>query len=426
MSKVKELDETHGISLGELISVFHVLHRDVDGRVPLREIVARRAGGSRAGCTRANLQAAPASGGRRQGGRRGARCDCARCPPARAVGALALARGRPPVRAGGRRGRKRANTDDGGGRGGDRAEALGESEEFTHSDRDRSELSGGDASRRSGSVRRARRDVEHRLVERKVRSENAGHVRGARGGGASSSESGGRSDSGEDSEGVSANSGSFRSLYPSSDRHLEFDDFVEGAPEAARHLSACRRCRCRTTRPSAPLRARGRPARHAAAAPAAAAADARLRPSPTARMRAADQASAAPPRRVPAQQPARRGRGPRPGRSAAALLYVLARSRRPRDHLGFVGVPRALGLQPRRGARPQLALPPGPGHRPEGDRGAHGGGRGGGGVRGAPARQLPQRRQPVRARSARDAAAARARRHAAVLRRHLGLPKPIM
>ena len=44
MPKVKELDETHGISLTELISVFHVLHRDVDGRVPLREIASLVAG----------------------------------------------------------------------------------------------------------------------------------------------------------------------------------------------------------------------------------------------------------------------------------------------------------------------------------------------------------------------------------------------
>ena len=246
MPKVKELDETHGISLTELISVFHVLHRDVDGRVPLREIASLVAGRRLASGlhARANLQAAL---GEKWGGGKAAAeaacCDCGGCLPVSAASSersLSPEADCPAVPLLARRSRKRANTDDGGGRGGDRAEALGESEEFTHSDRDRSELSGGDASRRSGSVRRARRDVEHRLVERKVRSENAGHVRGARGGGASSSESGGRSDSGEDSEGVSANSGSFRSLYPSSEHHLEFDDFDEGVLEAARRLSAGR------------------------------------------------------------------------------------------------------------------------------------------------------------------------------------------
>ena len=88
MPKVKELDETHGISLTELISVFHVLHRDVDGRVPLREIASLVAGRRLASGlhARANLQAAL---GEKWGGGKAAAeaacCDCGGCLPVSAA-----------------------------------------------------------------------------------------------------------------------------------------------------------------------------------------------------------------------------------------------------------------------------------------------------------------------------------------------------
>ena len=138
MSKVKELARRlTGISPASSFSVFHVLHRDVDGRVPLREIASLVAGRRLAGdlLKRAREPAGRARRevGRRQGGRRGGALRLRRLLArlARVVGALALARGRLPGRAApARRGRKRANTDDAAAAAGDRAPAdVGDSAE---------------------------------------------------------------------------------------------------------------------------------------------------------------------------------------------------------------------------------------------------------------------------------------------------------